>query len=54
MTYEDIISIFRQDANSVGEMETEIIRDRGRGFLETLEREEDADAWPEIAYIGAL
>lgn len=54
MTYEDIISIFRQDANPVGEMEAAMIRDRGRDFLETLDREGDDETWPELAFIGAL
>jgi hypothetical protein len=36
MTYEEIISIFPQDANPVGEMERELIRSRGIGFIETI------------------
>jgi hypothetical protein len=35
-------------------MELAIIRDRGKAFLETLEREGDVEARPEIAFIGAL
>jgi hypothetical protein len=36
MTYDEIISIFPQEANPVGEMERELIRSRGIGFIETI------------------
>jgi hypothetical protein len=35
-------------------MEQAIIRDRGKTFLETLEREGEAEERPEVAFIGAL
>lgn len=54
MTYEEIISIFPQDANPVGEMEQEIIRSRGIGFLETISNDFDNEGRFEAAYIGAL
>ena len=54
MTYEEIISIFPQDANPVGEMERELIRARGAGFVETILRDAENEQRFEAAYIGAF
>ena len=54
MTYEEIISIFPQDANPVGEMERELIRARGIGFVETILWDTENEQRFETAYIGAF
>jgi hypothetical protein len=54
MTYDEIISIFPQDANPVGEMERELIRSRGAGFVETILRDTENEQRFESAYIGAF